>query len=118
MKKWIGRSLLPTLPLLSAGCAGNHAPPPVVSPPPPPFYVDGGAGSEHGNFVSLPESETTGPGGVHCIIYVWDRPLTAQTALRLRSQSCEQPDHPGLYIANELERIVIPRSSSTLDQME
>jgi len=78
----------------------------------------GGAGSEHGNFVSQPESETTGPGGVHCVIYVWDRPLTAQTALRLRSSSCEQPGHPGLYIANELERLVIPRSSSTLDQTE
>ncbi len=105
--------------MLSAACSNDHTPPPVAPPPPPPpFYIDGGAGSEHGNFASWPDSETTGPGGVHCVIYVWDRPLTAQTALRLRSQSCEQPDHPGLYIANELDRSVIPRASSTLDQLE
>ena len=72
------------------------------------------AGSEHGNFISLPAGETTGPGGVHCILYVWDRPLTAQSALRLRSQSCEVPGHPDLHVANELDRSVIPLSSSTL----
>jgi hypothetical protein len=48
---------------------------------------------------------------------VWDRPLTAQSALRLRSQSCEVPNHPGLYVANELDRAVIPMASSTLLQV-
>ena len=107
--------ILTALTLLTA-CSSNHAPPapPPGPPAPPPFYVEGGAGSEHGNFVSREDSETTGPGGVPCVIYVWDRPLTAQTALRLRSQSCEQPAQSGLYIATELERIVIPMASSTL----
>lgn len=105
--------ILTAVTLLTA-CSSNRAPPPPGPPAPAPFYVEGGAGSEHGNFVSQVDSETTGPGGVHCVIYVWDRPLTAQTALRLRSQSCEQPAHSGLYIANELERLVIPMASSTL----
>ncbi len=106
-------------PLALAACSGDHhpAPPaPVPSPAPAPFYVDGGVGSEHGNFVSHEAGETTGPGGVRCVIYVWDRPLTAQTALRLRSQSCEHPPHSGLYIATELERAIIPIASSTLIQ--
>ena len=105
-------------PILLASCGSYTAPPalPPLAPPPAPapFYVEGGAGSEHGNFLSLQDTETTGPGGVHCVTYVWDRPLTAQTALRLRSQSCEAPGHPGLFVANELERLVIPLTSSTL----
>ena len=117
--RWIRRGALLAAPMLLASCSSHPtaAPPAPPSPAPPapaPFYVDGGAGSERGNFVSYQDSETTGPGGVHCVLYVWDRPLTAQTALRLRSQSCEQPGRPGLYIANELDRVVIPLTSSTL----
>lgn len=120
MRKWIRHGLTLASPVLSAACSHDLAPP-AASPPtpaPPPFYVAGGAGSEHGNFPSHPDVETIGPGGVHCVIYVWDRPLTAQTALRLRSSSCEQSDHPGMYVATELERLVIPRASSTLDQSD
>ena len=113
---WLHKGLVVTAPILVASCTGTHAPPapPPAPPAPAPFYVAGGAGSEHGNFVSRLDTETTGPGGVHCFTYVWDRPLSEATALRLRSQSCEDPGHPGLYIANELERIVIPMASSTL----
>jgi hypothetical protein len=114
-KKWMRRAIGLASPMVLGSCAGDRAPPPPAVPPAPaPFYVQGGAGSEHGNFVSVPEIETTGPGGVRCIIYVWDRPLTAQTALRLRSQSCQDPRNPNFYIATELERIVIPMTSSTL----
>lgn len=117
LKGWIRRGVGLASPILLASCTGSHAPPAPPPPsPPPPFYVQGGAGSEHGNFASRPDTETTGPGGVHCVIYVWDRPLTAQTALRLRSQSCQDPKNPEMFIANELERVVIPLGSSTLDQ--
>ena len=114
---WFRRGVGLTSPILLASCAGHPAPPPVAPPPASaPFYVDGGAGSEHGNFLSYQDTEHTGPGGAHCITYVWDRPLTGQTALRLRSESCDAPEHPGLYTARELERIVIPMTSSTLFQ--
>lgn len=117
-EQWIRRGLGLTAPILLASCGGSHpaptGPEPSPAPTPAPFYVDGGAGSEHGNFVSRQDTEHTGPGGVHCVTYVWDRPLTAQTALRLRSESCDAPEHPGLYTARELERIVIPITSSTL----
>ena len=112
---WRGAGL--AAPILLASCSSHPTPPPP--PPttvPPPFYVEGGAGSERGNFLSVQDGEKTGPGGVHCVIYVWDRPLTEKTALRLRSESCEDPKHPGLYFANELERVVIPVTSSTLFQ--
>jgi hypothetical protein len=65
-----------------------------------------------------PPARPPGRGGVHCTLYVWDRPLSAQSALRLRSESCEAPGHPGLFIAHELDRTVIPLSSSTLAQGE
>lgn len=118
-EKWLRLGIGLASPIIVVSCAGTSAPPTAAPPTAPPvFYVEGGKGSERGNFASYPDSETTGPSGVHCVIYVWDRPLTDKTALRLRSQSCEQPDHPGLYIANELERTVIPLTSSTLFQGE
>jgi len=117
-ERWMRRGAGLVAPILLASCSSHPAapPPPPPAPAPAPFYVDGGAGSEHGNFLSHQDTETTGPGGVRCVIYVWDRPLTEKTALRLRSESCEDPKHPGLYFANELERVVIPITSSTLFQ--
>lgn len=102
--------------LLLAACGGAPPPPEPAPAVPAPFYVSGGAGSERGNFASRPDTETVSSQGVHCVIYVWDRPLTADTALRLRSASCEDPRVPGMFIAHEIERMVIPRASSTLDQ--
>lgn len=116
--KWMRRGVGLAVPIIVASCAGGPppSPQPAAPPVPSPFYVEGGAGSEHGNFVSRQEGEKTGPGGAHCFIYVWDRPLDSRTALRLRSQSCEDPRNPGMYIANELERMIIPMTSSTLFQ--
>lgn len=115
-ERWLRRGIGLASPILLVSCASHPTPPPAPpsAPIPAPFYVEGGAGSQHGNFVSRQESETTGPGGVPCVTYVWDRPLTETTALRLRSQSCEKPAGSGLYVATELERIVIPMTSSTL----
>jgi len=119
-EKWLRHGVGLASPILLASCGGPGAAPPPPGPPPPPapapFYVEGGAGSEHGNFLSRQDIETAGPGGVHCVIYVWDRPLDAKTALRLRSQSCQDPKNPNFYIATELERLVIPITSSTLFQ--
>ncbi len=112
--RWMRSGLMLVPPVLVASCAGNHAPPPPPAPPPQPFYVGSGAGSEHGNYASQQSGEMTTPDGTTCITYVWDRPLTAQLALRLRSASCPSKEHPGLFVANELERRVIPLAESTL----
>ncbi|GEM_PF-3542843 len=111
---WIGAAI--AAPILLVSCANPPAAPavPGAKPPPAPFYVDAGLGSEHGNFIAVQDGERTGPGGVHCVTYAWDRPLTAQTVLRLRSESCEVINHPGMYVAHELERMEIPMASSTL----
>jgi len=117
MGRWARSGLLLTSPIILTSCASPPSSPQIPAHPPKPFYVESGLGSEHGNYISVQEDgETKGPGGVRCFTYIWDRPLTPQTALRLRSESCEDPKYPGLFLANELERTVIPIASSTLAQ--
>ena len=112
---WVRSGVLLACPLMLVSCAGPSSNPQAAALPPKPFHIESGIGSERGNYVSVQEDgETRGPGGVRCFTYVWDRPLTPQTALRLRSQSCQDPRNPSLFLANELERSVIPIGASTL----
>ena len=99
--------------------ACSSSPPPPVSPPPAPaldlpLAVNRGLGSQYGNYAAQEEREERGPDGQRCVIYNWDRPLTRDLAIRLKSASCESKEAPGLYTSHEISRIVIPISESTL----
>lgn len=88
---------------------------PEVPPPSPiPLAVDAGLGSQHGNYAAQADGQTTGPYGEHCTVFNWDRPLDAESAVRLRSASCESLDRPGRMVARELSREVIPLTESNL----
>src|SRR5579859_2365332 len=102
---WIGAAI--AAPILLVSCANPPAAPavPGAKPPPAPFYVDAGLGSEHGNFIAVQDGERTGPGGVHCVTYAWDRPLTAQ---RLGGNACGVINQRGGYAALEGEGRVTP----------
>jgi hypothetical protein len=105
--------------LALSSCGGAPKPPPSKGPgsqaaPTLPPSVGGGFGSEHGNYAAEIDGETVGSSGERCVIYVWDRPLTRDLALRIRSSSCESQERPGWMISKELSRTVIPISQSTL----
>lgn len=55
-----------------------------------------------------------GPAGERCVIVDWDRPLTKDLAVRLRSASCESKERPGWMVAREISRTIIPLSESNL----
>jgi hypothetical protein len=55
-----------------------------------------------------------GPNGERCVLYNWDRPLTKDLALRLKSASCESRKGSGLYISHDISRTVIPLSESSV----
>ena len=80
----------------------------------PPLSVGSGLGSQYGNYAAQMDGETRGPSGERCVVFNWDRPLTKDLAVRLRSASCEAPEHPGRMVATELSRTVIPMSQSNL----
>ena len=79
-----------------------------------PMSVGNGAGSQYGNYAAQMDGETQDPSGEHCVVFNWDRPLTKDRALRLRSASCESEEHPGRMVSRELSRTVIPISQSNL----
>jgi hypothetical protein len=81
-----------------------------------PPSVGNGFGSEHGNYAAQMAGETTGASGERCVLYVWDRPLTRDLALRIRSSSCESQERPGWMISKELSRTVVPMSESSLKE--
>ncbi len=117
LARWMRGGLVLASPLMIASCAGKPAETPRQPPPPAaPFYVGSGVGSEHGNYASHPDGEMIGPTGTRCITYVWDRPVNADYALRLRSASCEPADHSWAWVAYELERKLIPLANSEVDK--
>jgi hypothetical protein len=79
-----------------------------------PFSVGSGVGSEHGNYAAQMDGEMLGPSGERCVIFNWDRPITKDLALRLRSASCESKEYPGFMVCTEISRTVIPLSESNL----
>jgi len=71
-----------------------------------------GSGSANGNYGAQAEGEMRGPAGERCIVFNWDRPLTRDLAVRLKSASCESKTHPFWMDTRELSRTVIPLSES------
>jgi hypothetical protein len=92
---------------LVAGCA---------SQPKAPFTVDGGRGSEDGNYGMQPSGETVELNGQTCTVWLWDRPLSDKQVLRVRSASCPAPGRPDGMVATELDRKVIPMAQSYVAQ--
>ncbi|MCW2244199.1 hypothetical protein [Azospirillum canadense] len=79
-----------------------------------PLNYGNGAGSEHGNYAAERDGETRGSSGERCVVFNWDRPLTQDLVVRLRSASCESREHPNWMTSTELARTVIPLSESNL----
>jgi hypothetical protein len=79
-----------------------------------PLNVGNGVGSQYGNYAAQMDGEMRGPSGERCVIFNWDRPLTKDLAIRLRSASCESKDDPGRMVSTEISRMVIPTSESNL----
>lgn len=79
-----------------------------------PLSVGNGAGSQYGNYAAQADGEMRDESGERCVVFNWDRPLTRDLAVRLRSASCESKQHPNWMACRELSRTVIPMSESTL----
>lgn len=79
-----------------------------------PLSVGNGVGSQYGNYAAQTDGEMRGPSGERCVIFNWDRPLTKDLAIRLRSASCESKERPGMMVCMEISRTVIPMSESNL----
>jgi hypothetical protein len=77
-----------------------------------PMYVGGGRGSQFGNYAAKIDGEMIDENGGHCVIFNWDRPLTKDLAICLRSASCPSLERPGQMVCMELDRKVIPISES------
>ncbi len=104
---------------LALSCCGSSPKAPQTKAPATPAIppsVGNGFGSEHGNYAAQMAGETTGTSGERCVLYVWDRPLSKDLALRIRSSSCESQERPGWMISKELSRTVIPMSESSLKE--
>ena len=100
------RMLGSALALILSGCAATG------DRPPSPMMIDNGTGSQHGNHAARMDGEMRGPSGERCVVFNWDRPLSKDFALRLRSASCESATHPGRMTCIELERSLIPLADS------
>lgn len=79
-----------------------------------PMSVGNGVGSQYGNYAAQMDGEMRGPAGERCVLFNWDRPLTKDLALRLRSASCDSPERPGWMVSTEISRTVIPIAASNL----
>jgi hypothetical protein len=100
------RSVLPVLATALLAACG--------STPEAPFAVDGGSGSEYGNYGMVPTGETVIIAGAACTVWEWDRPLSATRVLRERSASCPARDNSGRMVATGLDRRIVPMSESHL----
>jgi hypothetical protein len=96
--------------LALSGCASPETPAASNLP----LSIGNGVGSQYGNYAAHLDGEMLGPSGERCVIYNWDRPLTKDLAIRLRSASCESRERPGWMVCRELSRTIIPISESGL----
>lgn len=104
--------------LALAGCSstGNEASKPAEAAHAAalPLAVGNGVGSEYGNYSAHEAGEISGPAGERCVLFDWDRPLTQDLALRVRSSSCESKERPGWMVCREISRTVILIAASNL----
>jgi outer membrane biogenesis lipoprotein LolB len=91
-----------------AGCAS----PVMVPDPAHPLALGDGSGSQFGNYAARVEIAASGPEGGGCTVYVWDRPLSKDYALRLTSESCPSAHNPGRMESREVSRTLVPLSQS------
>jgi hypothetical protein len=99
----------------ASGCADQREAP---AKPDLPFYVGGGAGSQFGNYAASVAGEMIDKSGRRCVVFNWDRPLSQDSVLRLRSASCEISKEPGPMLPIDLGREIIPMSASYLSAQE
>jgi len=76
--------------------------------------VENGLGSQYGNYAAQEEGETRGASGERCVLFNWDRPLSAGFVIRVQSESCESKEHPGRMVASERSRLIVPVTLSNL----
>jgi len=104
--------------LLSACGDPPAAPPPPESPfrtnSPAPLATNKAAAPQTADFAGQEDGETRGPNGERCVLFTTDSPFGRDQALRVRSSSCEPPDHPGQMVSHEISRTVIPASQANL----
>jgi hypothetical protein len=93
---------------LAPSLAACSAPEP---PKPSTFTVNGGRGSEFGNYAATDAGEVT-VNGQRCHAWNWDRPISPTMVLRYRSASCPSTEFPGRYIAIDLGHSIVPLSES------
>jgi len=114
------RQAAPIVALMSSsilsGCGSSPPPTPPQQPAALPLSIGNGAGSQHGNYASVPDGEFLGEQGERCVAFIWDRPLTRDLAIRLRSASCDMPGVPGVMTPHEISRTVIPIAESDIDR--
>lgn len=79
-----------------------------------PMSIGNGSGSQYGNYSAESDGEMKGPSGERCVVFNWDRPISKDYALRLRSASCESAERPGWMVCRELSRELIPIAQSNL----
>jgi hypothetical protein len=87
---------------------------PATTPDTLPPTVDGGLGSQFGNYAAVQGEDMTNAEGEHCVVWNWDRPISGGLAVRIRSASCPSQERPGRMVAVELDRTVIPLAASNL----
>lgn len=100
-----------------SACSSSKPPQPSPLPAPSvelPLAINKGVGSQYGNYAAEIEREMLGERGERCVVFNWDRPLTAELAIRLKSASCESKEAPGMMTSHEISRMVIPISQSNL----
>jgi len=97
--------------LLLAGCSTPQAPKPG---PALPLYVGNGAGSAKGNYAGQEDGEFRNEKGLRCVAYNWDRPLTADLAIRYRSACCRMNAQSEFMVCHEISRTTLPIAQSNL----
>jgi hypothetical protein len=94
---------------IAAACAAPETTPDTLPP-----NVDGGLGSQFGNYAAVQGEDITNADGERCVVWNWDRPISGGQAVRVRSASCPSHERPGRMVAVELDRTVIPLAASNL----
>ena len=87
---------------------------PDVKPDLLPPTVDGGLGSQFGNYAAVQAEDMTNTEGERCAVWNWDRPISGGQVVRIRSASCPSHERPGRMVAVELDRTIIPLAASSL----